>query len=100
MRQPLALFVAVFRLFVLDKISVPAPSFQIVLVPAMVEPIVATPESTVMWDGTPPRLSVPEVTAYPEVLNVIWLTMITSKVGSETEPAVPQKTASLPTIQA
>src|SRR5438309_8294749 len=71
MRHPPAVLVAVLMLLVLDKMSVPAPSFHSVLVPAMVEPIVAvTLESTVRLDGTPLMFSVPELTEQPVVLKL------------------------------
>ena len=63
MRHPPAEVLAVLMLAGLDKMSVPAPSFTMVLVPAMVELMVAvTPESTVKLDAAPIIVSVPELT--------------------------------------
>src|ERR1051325_6941894 len=82
MRQPPELVSAVLRLLVLARISVPAPSFHSVLVPAMVEPMVAvTLESTMKLDGTPLMERMPELIEYPVVLNVRLLTDTVKTTG-------------------
>src|SRR6266542_690102 len=58
-RHPPAELVAVLTLLELDRMSVPAPSFTIVFVPAIVElSVTATPESTLKLDGVPIIVSV------------------------------------------
>jgi hypothetical protein len=62
MRHPPAVVLAVLMLAGLDKISVPAPSFIMVLAPASLELMVAvTPEST-LKPAAPIMVSVPELT--------------------------------------
>src|SRR6185369_1265325 len=85
MRHPPATVLAVLVLAGLDKMSVPGPSFHIVLVPAMIELMVAvTPESTVKLDGVPIMVSMPELMEYPDVLKTM---LLAETVEAVTAPA-------------
>src|SRR5437773_621099 len=96
MRHPPATLLAVLMLLVLAKMNVPTPSFHSVLVPAIVELIVAVRPVSTLNDAAPLMVSVPELSVYPVVLKA---TLPAEIVETLTAPEVPQNTASLPSLQ-
>ena len=97
-RHPPFVVVAVLMLEGFDRTRVPGPSFAMVLVPSIVESIVAvTFEATWILAVLPTRIKVPELTVYPVVLKA---RLLADRVDAVTEPGVPQNMASLLSLQA
>jgi hypothetical protein len=76
--------------------SIPAPSMDIVLVPAMVEEIVAVTFDSTVKDAAPAMVNVPELT----LSLVLKVRLVAETVEAVMVPVAPQKMASLPSAQA